>query len=337
VLFRTNAQSETYEEALAEAGIPYVVRGAARFFERPEVRQAMLAIRSAARTAEPGAGVAETVSDALAASGWQPGQPPPGGAARERWEALAALVRLAGEWRPDDEAAGVAEFHDELLRRAANQHVPEVEGITLASLHAAKGLEWDAVFVVGMADGTLPITHAKSAEQVEEERRLLYVGVTRARELLWLTWAGSRSPGGRQRRPSRFLPREAHVAAEPATGRPQSRRRKTSIVTCRVCGATLLDGAERKLGRCQDCPSDLDEELYERLRSWRSRVAETKKTPSYTVFTDATLTALAERRPTSAEDLVAIRGIGPHKLAQYGDSVLALIGGAAAEDLPLPP
>ena len=72
---------------------------------------------------------------------------------------------------------------------------PTVEGVTLASLHAAKGLEWDAVFLVGLTEGMMPITYAKSDEQIEEERRLLYVGVTRARLHLTLSWALSRSPG----------------------------------------------------------------------------------------------------------------------------------------------
>ena len=85
-----------------------------------------------------------------------------------------------------------------------------VQGVTLASLHAAKGLEWDAVFLVGLTDGTLPISHALAhggeSEPVEEERRLLYVGITRARVHLALSWALSRNPGGRQsRKPSRFL------------------------------------------------------------------------------------------------------------------------------------
>lgn len=78
--------------------------------------------------------------------------------------------------------------------------------MTLASLHAAKGLEWDAVFLVGLTEGMMPITYAKSEEQIEEERRLLYVGVTRARLHLGLSWSLARSPGGRaSRRASRFL------------------------------------------------------------------------------------------------------------------------------------
>ncbi|MFI6762928.1 ATP-dependent DNA helicase UvrD2 [Micromonospora sp. NPDC050417] len=366
VLFRTNAQSEAYEKALAEAEVPYLVQGAERFFERTEVRQAMIALRSAVRSTPAGTPLVQAVVDALAAVGWAREQPPPGGAARERWEALAALVQLAEEYAStpkllplgdatvaSGEAAGrtvagdpvgwveravsLAEFGEELQRRATQQHVPTVDGVTLASLHSAKGLEWDAVFLVGLADGTLPTTYAKTAEQVEEERRLLYVGVTRAREWLWLSYGSARSPGGRPRRPCRFLPqfdRSGGVRDTPTTAegrKPDSRRHR--VVSCRICGATLLAGVDRKLGRCADCPSDLDDELYRRLYDWRARVASAQKVPAYVVFTDATLTALAERRPVAPDGLLAIAGIGPRKLGLYGEAVLALVGGATVDEL----
>jgi DNA helicase II / ATP-dependent DNA helicase PcrA len=341
VLFRTNAQSEAYEKALAEAGVPYVVQGAERFFERSEVRQAMAALRAATRSAPDDAPLVPMVVEALSAVGWLPHQPPPGGAARERWEALAALVQLAEEFAvaPAKELPAqsptLPAFCEELQRRAAQQHAPAVEGITLASLHSAKGLEWDAVFLVGLAEGTLPTPYARTPDQIEEERRLLYVGVTRAREWLWLSYASARSPGGRQRRPCRFLPQLDRSGADArmggsAGGRPLQRRR-TQVVSCRVCGATLVTGADRKLGRCAGCPSDLDEELFQRLREWRGRVAGEQKVPAYVVFTDATLVALAERRPTRSQDLLAIAGIGPRKLGLYGEAVLALVNGAAVD------
>ena len=331
VLFRTNAQSEAYEAALAEAGVPAVVTGAARFFERPEVRQAMVALRAASLTVPDEslapADVVAAVVEALAGVGWRRDQPPSGGAARERWEALAALVALAEELKPPSLRA----FHAELERRAAIQHTPTVEGVTLASLHSAKGLEWDAVFLVGLAEGTLPTTYARTDAAIEEERRLLYVGITRAREFLWLSYAQARSPGGRARRPCRFLPQLAGPTGQATaggSGAGRAARRRTQIVSCRICGATLLAGADRKLGRCSTCPSDRDEELYERLREWRRRVASEQQVPAYVVFTDATLAALAERKPTTDDELAVIGGIGPRKLEQYGAAVLALVAGA---------
>jgi DNA helicase-2/ATP-dependent DNA helicase PcrA len=339
VLFRTNAQSEAYEEALAEAGVPYVVRGAERFFERAEVRGAMVALRAATRTAPEDVGLREIVVAALEAVGWRPDAAPVGqGAAREKWEALAAIVGLAEEFARTGPRT-LTQFGEELARRAALQHAPTVEGVTLASLHAAKGLEWDAVFLVGLVEGVLPTTYARTPDAVEEERRLLYVGITRARQWLTLSYAVARSPGGRQRRPSRFLPLAESGAA--GTGRsrretrdPDGTRRRLIAVPCRVCGATLTDAAARKLGRCATCPSTMDEDLFGRLREWRIGLATAQGVPAFVVFTDATLIALAERRPTSADQLVDIAGIGPRKLALYGEAVLALVAGARPADLP---
>lgn len=355
VLFRTNAQSEAYEKALTEVGVPYVVQGAERFFERAEVRQAMVALRAATRSIPGGTPLPIAVREALTAVGWTPDTAPPGGAARERWEALAALVQLAEEYAatpevlPIGEAATVerqaslADFNDELARRAAQQHVPTVDGVTLASLHSAKGLEWDAVFLVGLSEGTLPTSYARTPEQVEEERRLLYVGITRARQWLWLSYASARSPGGRARRPSRFLPQldRSGGGERAGTGRAGGaggakravERRRAPVVSCRICGATLLAGADRKLGRCPTCPSDIDEQLYERLCDWRARVAGAQRVPAYVVFTDATLVALAERRPGRVEELIAIAGIGPRKLGLYGEAVLALVAGATVDEI----
>jgi DNA helicase-2/ATP-dependent DNA helicase PcrA len=349
VLFRTNAQSESYEKALAEAEVPYVVRGAERFFERPEVRSAMIALRSAVRSIPGETPLVQAVVEALSATGWAKDQPPPGGAAREQWEALAALVTLAEQFArtpevtPIGPAAAVernvtlADFCQELARRAEQQHAPTVEGVTLASLHSAKGLEWDAVFLVGLADGTLPTIYAKTPEQLEEERRLLYVGVTRARQWLWLSYGQVRTGGGRSRRPCRFLPQlDRGTGTERAGVSPLSRkpdRRRSQVSSCRICGATLLAGADRKLGRCPTCPSDIDEELYERLLDWRKRVSAAQKVPAYVVFTDATVVALAERRPTTPPELLAIAGIGPRKLGQYGAAVFALVAGASPDDL----
>lgn len=345
VLFRINAQSEVYEQALADAGVPYQLRGAERFFERPEVREAGMLLRGAARASadpeESAAGVPEQVRAVLSSRGWASEPPAGSGAVRDRWESLAALVRLAEDFAAARPEAALADFVAELDERANAQHAPTVEGVTLASLHAAKGLEWDAVFVVGLTEGTLPITHAKTDEQVEEERRLLYVGVTRARLHLSLSWALSRSPGGRgTRRPSRFLdglrpgsaPRAARGAGGAAGGveRGPGGRKRRGPVLCRVCGRTLSDAGEIKLMRCEDCPSDLDEALYERLREWRTAQARVLGQPAYCVFTDKTLLAIAEVRPEDAADLARIPGVGARKLDKFGADVLALCTGGEA-------
>jgi DNA helicase-2/ATP-dependent DNA helicase PcrA len=329
VLYRVNAQSEAYEKALADAQVPYVVRGGERFFERPEVRQAVLLLRGAARSADAPAGLVEAAVEALTAAGWMPGAPPAGGAALERWQSLAALAALAEDVAAAQPGAGLEALVREIEERAAAQHAPTVEGVTLASLHAAKGLEWDAVFLVGLVDGTLPLVHAVTDVQVEEERRLLYVGVTRAREHLYLSWALARQPGGqRRRRPSRFLDGLLPRGASAGSGAPpvgSRRRERSGPATCRVCGRPLAKGAERKLRRCEGCPVSVDEALFDRLRDWRADRAKEQGHPAYVVFTDATLTAIAEARPASVAELVAIPGIGQSKLDRYGEDVLALI------------
>jgi DNA helicase-2/ATP-dependent DNA helicase PcrA len=338
VLYRVNAQSAAYEAALTDAGVPYLVRGGERFFDRKEVREALLLLRGAVRVADADApdGLAALTADVLRSGlSWDPERPPAGaGATRERWESLAALHRLAGDLATTSPGAGLRELVAELEERASAQHAPSVEGVTLASLHAAKGLEWDAVFLVGLVDGTLPLVHAEGPEAVEEERRLLYVGVTRARTVLQLSWALSRSPGGRgSRRPSRFLDglhsASSRPAAVPGAARA-ARRERSAPLTCRVCGATLSAAVDRKLGRCGDCPADRDEQLFDALREWRAERARGLGQPAYCVFTDATLTAIAEQRPGSVAALVAIPGIGQTKLDKFGEEVLSLVGATAS-------
>lgn len=345
VLFRVNAQSEVYEQALTKAGVPYLLRGADRFFERPEVRHAVVLLRGAARSAAQDDDLAPTVHHILTGIGLTP-EPPGGGKAREKWESLKALADLAEDLATA--GADLPAFVAELERRAGEQHAPPVEGVTLASLHAAKGLEWDAVFLVGVTDGMMPIVYAETPDQIEEERRLLYVGVTRARAHLALSWALARSPGGRRsRKPSRFLDGLTGRSAAPGRTSPSpssgsspssrasgssgagGRRPVAAPVSCRVCGKTLAVATEQKLGRCVTCPADYDEALLESLRAWRTVVAKEAKIPAYVVFTDVTLQAIAERAPVCEQDLLAITGIGRVKLERYGEAVFALCRAAA--------
>jgi DNA helicase II / ATP-dependent DNA helicase PcrA len=345
VLFRINAQSELFEQAFADQGIPYVVRGAERYFERPEVRQALLLLRGAARAGGDGeAGpdviaMPDLVRAVLAGNGWQPAPPQATGRARETWESLSALVALAQEYAGEHPAASLTDFVRELEERASLQHAPTVDGVTLASLHSAKGLEWDTVFLVGLIEGLMPISYAETPDQVEEERRLFYVGVTRAQTRLYLSWALAREPGGRAGRlPSRFL----DVAVDEQSNKvvdtvgavlrrgsakaPGGKSAKRSgPIRCRVCGRSLIEPVERKLGRCEDCPSNIDEALFERLREWRAARAQEQSVPAYCIFTDATLTAIAESRPADRAALAVIPGVGGRKLDRYADDVLAIL------------
>lgn len=333
VLFRTNGQSEAYEQALASAGIGYQLRGGERFFARKEVRDAILQLRAATRavaeTASPEP-LGQLVRDIVASLGYTEAAPHSGGALRERWESLAALVALADELVISRGAQfTLADFVNELQERSLAQHAPTVQGVTLASLHAAKGLEWDAVFLVGLSEGLMPISFADSPESVDEERRLLYVGITRAREHLFLSWSTARTPGGRaNRKPSRFLDglRPDSVASSSVRGKGAAPRRKAAVpATCRTCGTMLSSGAERKVGRCNQCPPSYEEQTFDALRQWRKDIALEADVPAFVVFTDATLTAIAEARPESLEELAKLPGVGPSKLEKYGEAVLAVL------------
>ena len=312
VLVRINAQTERFERAFADAGVPCQVRGAERFFDRAEVRQATGLLRAAAKSARipdesggsgaasPDESVVAEVRHILAGIGLTI-QPPVGrGAARDRWESLAAVAQLAEDHCAASPGASLAGVVAELARRAAADRAPQVEGVTVASLHAAKGLEWDVVFLPGLTEGNLPIVHADSDEAVDEERRLLYVGVTRARQQVLLSWPLARLPGGRRNRtPSRFLDglrpgwREARAArAKPAASHYQF--------------------------------ADADPALVEALREWRRGVARDAGVPAYVVFGDETLRNIAAQRPDSIQGLSRIPGLGPGRLDRYGAAVLAL-------------
>jgi len=330
ILYRTNGQSEAYEQALASAGIGYQLRGGERFFRRREVREALLQLRAAARV-QGDDDVPQQVRDVLASLGYTSVAPQNSGAVREKWESLAALVGLADELNRvrGPEAFTLQAFVAELEERAAAQHAPTVEGVTLASLHSAKGLEWDAVFLVGLSEGLMPISFADTQEAIDEERRLLYVGVTRARIHLSMSWSTSRSPGGRAtRKPSRFLD-----ALRPATAgqasfrqpRAKSGRKASAPAVCRVCKRPLVTGSERKIGRCNDCPVSYEEETFDALRAWRLGEAREKDVPAFVVFTDATLVAIAEARPQTIQELGELAGVGSAKLERYGEAVLEII------------
>ena len=197
VLYRAHAQSAELVRALADAGIASTVLGGRRFFDLPEVRQGIMALRGAS-VAPIEAGFVDTVRDVLRSLGLTDEPPQAGGALRDAWELRAALLRLAEEAPP---GTTLREFTDELTARARSHDEPALRTVTLATIHASKGLEWDHVHLVGLAEGLLPIAYATTFEQVDEERRLAYVGITRAARTLSVSWAR----GVRERQPSRFL------------------------------------------------------------------------------------------------------------------------------------
>ncbi len=200
VLYRINNQSEALERALADLGINYQLRGGERFFSRPEIKSAVQLIRAEAHspTDKP---LHQAVSDIVRSLGWQAKKPTEVGVVASKWEALNTLLSMLDEL---PEGAGIKEFSVELIDRTHSQHEPTTEAVTLSTIHAAKGLEWPMVFIVGVNEGYLPIGYAKTPAAIQEEKRLLYVGITRAMRELRLSYASF--DASRERSPSRFIP-----------------------------------------------------------------------------------------------------------------------------------
>ncbi len=308
VLVRINAQIPAIEEALARAGIPYRAVGV-RFHERPEVRQARALLRRS-RLKETGAllppAVRRLFEERLGFGDESAGH---GNEARERIGSLELLLAILDDLVASDPATDLDAFEADLTRRDEAEGVSSADGVNLLTYHRAKGLEWDAVLLPALEEGLLPIRQAREEDEVAEERRLLYVGITRARVHLWLSWAQQRAgQGGKptSRRASRFL-----IALEP----PRSRV------------APPARPAQSKLAftPSPDPSRDRDARLLERLQLWRRERARADVMPAYVIAHDATLQAIAEQKPRSAAALRRVKGMGPTKVERYGDEIIAVV------------
>lgn len=332
VLFRINAQAPAYEAALSDKGIPYLVRDSERFYERPEIRRALAALTAQART-EPDGEALPGVTAVLGELGWTSAPPEGSGRVREQWESLQALLDLAEELLGEEPAWRFGELMTAIEQRASLQQAPTLRGVTLSTIHSAKGLEWAAVALVGAHEGMLPFALSSTPRELDEEKRLCYVAITRARDRLRISWS-RRGPGGRgHREPSRFLAGLVVAANEPAKSGSASMRRRRGVEQCRVCGKPLAGGVELKLGRHSDCPSSFDEDLLMKLKEWRLQAARRLGVPAYVIFTDATLQTIAETLPGEAHQLREVRGVGAVKFDRHGEALLALVAGATVAEV----
>jgi len=200
ILYRINSQSETLEKALTEAGLEFQVRGGQRYFNRPEILAAIRMVRAEA-SMPTGKPLYESVTAIVRALGWQSAAPNEVGKL-EQWEALNHFVQIAEELGPE---ASIQSFAAEIEERQRSQHEPIKESITLSTIHAAKGLEYKNVFIIGASEGYLPISFAKTEAEIAEEQRLFYVAVTRAKDNLFISWAKHDVEFNRENSPSRFL------------------------------------------------------------------------------------------------------------------------------------
>jgi DNA helicase-2/ATP-dependent DNA helicase PcrA len=284
VLVRINARTEPYEEAFAGAGIAYQVRDGA-FLRRPGPRGVLARLRGG------GGDVAAAVERATDALGFDPEHEPDAGEEVTRQADLARLRQLAAEYAAANPEGDLEGFVGELRRRFSTE--TEGRGVQLLTYHRSKGLEFDAVFLPRLLDGELPFRSGRSRAPVDEERRLFYVGVTRARTHLAITW-----PLGTRAARSPFL--EGIAPAEPA---PAPRARGAKV--------TVAAGGE----------------LFDALKRWRLQRSRVDGVPAYVVFHDATLASIAELRPRTRDQLRSVPGVGPAKLDRYAEEVLEVVSG----------
>jgi len=304
VLYRTNAQSAAFEEALTRAGIPFRVRGDARFLERPEVVSALQRLRASAK-AVPSRSFAEHVIDLEADAASAP---------EEQREHVAALARLAHEYLAVEAGPGAVDGFAAYLSAALQGEAPEPGGdaVELLTFHRAKGLEFHTVFVTGLERGYVPIAHAETPADRAEERRLLYVALTRAERCLQLSYAKERTMGTRVVRRARS-PWLAPIEAAAAAGAPAPSRN----------GANGLARARAQLAHAAE--PEPDAALFGALVEWRRNLARASGVPAYVIFHDTTLKTVAAVKPATRAALLAVPGIGPVKVERHADAVLDLV------------
>jgi DNA helicase-2/ATP-dependent DNA helicase PcrA len=312
VLYRTNAQSARLEAALAAAGIPHRVRGAARFLERPEVVSALDELRRSATTA-PGVGLAHHLRGLEL---WAEDAPD------ERRGHVAELVRLGGEYLAGEDGQGtLSGFVAHLTAALADGDTPtDDDAVELLTFHRAKGLEWPRVFVTGLERGLVPIAYAETAAARAEERRLLYVALTRAERHLVLTWAAERTLGARAmaRHKSPYLAEVEAALGALAAGGDGDWRAAVAAERARLT-------ARRPAGRKRLPGADADPLVLADLVEWRRGLARASGVPAQVIFHDTTLAVVAEARPATRDDLLALPGFGPVLVERYGAELLALL------------
>ncbi len=339
VLTRTNAQLVAFERALGEAGVPVRVRGGGAFLQRPEVKSALRELGPS--SARVDAGLAD-MAIALRRPVAEPAEPsllddiPPvpaaEGPAAERLAVLEELVRLGHDYlalEADGTVAGFVAWLGATLRSEPPR--ASADAVELATFHAAKGLEWPVVFLAGLERGLVPISFARTDDARDEERRLLYVAVTRAERELHCSWARERTVGARtvRRQPSPWWEEiqaaRAVLAAGSAPSGPGEWRNRLAAERSRLRGAR--GGASK--GRDQvEVGRHADPEVLAALKAWRTAAARAGGVPAFVVFHDTTLAALAEARPSTRDALLAVPGLGPVKAERYGDDLLAVLAGA---------
>jgi len=314
VLVRTNAQTEPVVQALRSAGIPVHTHSGSGLLDRADVKAQL---QTLSRVNGP---LADHLGDIRVAAGGplKDGATPDldvdtGATGDEtgRAAAFAELDRMADEFLALEPAGTGSGFVASVRSQALAAVDESIDAVEVATFHSAKGLEWPSVHLAGLEQGFVPINHAREPATIAEERRLLYVALSRAEEYLSLTWAAERTFGQRKvkRRPSPWLADlEAAIASlDQPVGRPEGARR-----------AAELNARTRR-------PTLPDEPAVTALKEYRTTAARAASVPPYVVFNDTTLADLVASWPTTPSELLAIHGIGPTKAERHGTAILAVL------------
>lgn len=316
VLTRTNAQLELMQGALSALGVPWWSAAAAGLLDDPEVRAVLPALRAAGRRPLR-MGLADLEEERA-------------GADTAAVSALIDTGRGFAAVRPEATVGDWLAWLPAAAKDRSDRGGP-ADSVTLCSFHRAKGLEWDLVWVAGAEEGLVPMGRAPaSAPATEEERRLLYVALTRAVEELHVSWAATRSFGARAvpRQPSRWLEAVA-ASADPAAG---SARTPVGAPSDRLATArAALRESAARAGRpaCRPTPRhwpEPDESLRRALLGWRLDAARSTGVPPHVLLHDITVEALAALRPATMDELLAVPGFGAVKAARYGPVLLDIVG-----------
>lgn len=329
VLMRTNAQALLFEEAFRAAGIPLRVRGGGMFLQQAEVKSALEELRHAPASSPFQSRVSDL--EEIAAEAESKGTVGPEGT-NERAANLDGLVRLAHEYiaiEPTGTTSGFLQWINGVITSRYDE--PDQGGnlVEIATFHRAKGLEWPIVFVAGLERGYVPIGQADHQDAWDEERRLLYVAVTRAEEELHCSWARTRTFGSRttNRNESPWVANiEAARAslADPSQGdwQAQLRAQRERLSAAKAAGVPGIRGTK---GAAIEVGARADPSVLEALKKWRANEARASGMPAFVICHDTTLAAVAEARPADRAGLLALPGMGPVKVGRYGDGLLAVV------------
>jgi DNA helicase-2/ATP-dependent DNA helicase PcrA len=289
VLYRINARSPEFESAMTDAGVPFVVTSGA-FLSRSGPRGVLRGLEH--RRAE--LDVTAAVRAMAERMGWRPeGAAKSSDEAQTLQEDLSRLLSIA----TDDDFNDVGEYID-AIRERFDVRI-DGDGVELLTMHRAKGLEWRVVFLPRLNAKELPFRSRTSAADEGDERRLLYVGITRAKRRIYLSRAADAGA------PSSFLA-ELGIVTSAATKTASTSSRSRS-------GSVELDDSDP---------------IVAALRTWRSEESRRIGKPAYVVFDNKTLAAIVAAAPSTLAELAQVTGVGPAKLERYGEAVLDVVRAA---------